>query len=62
MFERVAGKQCDDLIGARKAAMRALIGRKRRDILTEQFDASRRRDAAMVSFRAQGSLEVTDSH
>src|SRR5271156_6653123 len=38
MFERVAGKQGDDLIGARQSEMRALVGRQMGNVGSKQPD------------------------
>src|SRR5689334_3118908 len=40
MFKRIPGEQCNDLIGARYAAMCALVGRKVGDLGTEKPDQS----------------------
>src|SRR5579863_2201168 len=40
VLERIAGKQCDDLVGARKPQMRATVGRKRGNVGAEQPDLS----------------------
>jgi hypothetical protein len=56
MFERVAGKQRDDLVGARQAAMRALVRRQLCDVLAEQLDLARVRSHVATDLVEQRGL------
>src|SRR5664279_2822235 len=56
VFERIARKQRNDLIGPRQSKMRALVGRELRNVRAEQLDLARIRPQVTADLVEQGCL------